>query len=78
MGIGGKRSPTATPRAMTITATRHDIRCDRDAWNNTTLHCTLNDAIKYAYNLCDEETGPVDVITINAKGFYVVAYTVTP
>jgi hypothetical protein len=63
---------------MTVTpSTRYDIRCDREAWHNTTLHCSLTEAIKYAYNLCDEETGSVDVMTTNAKGYYVVAYTVS-
>lgn len=59
-----------------MTIKRYDIRCSREPWSNTTLHCTLREAIDYAYKLRDDETGPIDVMTITPANHYVVAHTI--
>ena len=67
---------TTTPPAMTY-ARRYDLRSDRCAYNvNRTLHCSLKEAIDTAYNLKDEETGPINIMAETAAGHYCCVYSV--
>lgn len=58
--------------------TRYDIKCDRCSWLNRTLHCTLKEAINYAYHLHDEETGRIDILTITKENHRVYVAHVPP
>lgn len=59
-----------------MTIKRYDIRCDRETWHNTTLHCTLTQAIDYAYSLRDDKTGQINVMTVTPDNHYVSVHTV--
>lgn len=58
--------------------TRYDIRCGREPWVNTTLHCTFQEAMDYAHRLADDETGPIDVLTISKANHLIYVGQVAP
>jgi len=76
MNASGGIPSTTTPLQQNMATKRYDIRCDRETWHNTTLHCTLKEAIGYAHRLRDDAIGQINVMTITPDNHYVVVHTV--